>query len=144
MFNNTKLENVFLSLCKQILEADNSIRFVGVANKFGTRIASEYRKGLVPLLTESQSQLSTIESAIRMNTRIWEKDVESKLGKPVYSFTLYGKKIKRVTFLLDNEDYPILMVSLDREEGVVATADQECVTLNKILSIVNKQIRFDK
>jgi hypothetical protein len=122
MFNNTKLENVFLSLCKQILEADNSIRFVGVANKFGTRIASEYRKGLVPLLTESQSQLSTIESAIRMNTRIWEKDVESKLGKPVYSFTLYEKKIKRVTFLLDNEDYPILMVSLDREEGVVATA----------------------
>jgi hypothetical protein len=147
MFNNTKFENIiFPSLCKRILESDNSIRFVGVANKFGTKIASEYRKGLVPLLTESQSQLSTIESAIRMNTRIGEKDVESKLGKPIYSFTLYDKKIKRATFLLDNEDYPILMVSLDREgeEAAVATADQECVTLNNILSIVKEQIRFDK
>jgi hypothetical protein len=61
MFNNTKFDKViFPSLCKQILEDDNSIRFVGVVNKFGTKIASEYRKGLVPLLTESQTQLSII------------------------------------------------------------------------------------
>jgi hypothetical protein len=98
MFKDAKLENViFPSLCKQILEADGSIRFVGVANKFGTQIASQYRKGLVPLLTESQSQLSIIESAIRMYTRIEEKDVKSKLGNPIYSFTLYEKKIKRAT-----------------------------------------------
>jgi hypothetical protein len=142
MFRNTKLENIiFPSLCKQILEADSSIRFVGIANKFGTKIASEYRKGLAPLLTEGQSQLSAIESAIRMNTRIGENDVESKLGKPIYSFTLYDKKIKRATFMLDNEDYPILMISLDGEEqDAVATADKECVTLNKILSIVKEQI----
>jgi hypothetical protein len=142
IFCNTKLENlIFLSLCKQILEANSSIRFVGIANKFGTKIASEYRKGLVPLLTEGQSQLSAIESAIRMNTRIGENDVESKLGKPIYSFTLYDKKIKRATFLLDNEDYPILMISLDGEEqDALRTADKECVTLNKILSIVKEQI----
>ena len=140
MLNNTKFEKVVLhSLCKQILEADNSIRFVGVANKFGIKVASEYRKDLVPLFTESQSQLSVIESVIRMNTRIGEKDIESKLGRPIYSSTLY-EKMKRVTFLLDNEDYPILMVSLDRghEEGEVSTI-QECVALNKILSIVNEQ-----
>ena len=145
MFKNMKLENViFPSLCKRILEADTSIRFVGVANKFGTQIASQYRKGLVPLLTESQSQLSTIESAIRMYTRIGEKSVESKLGNPIYSFTLYEKKIKRATFLLENEDYPILLVSLDEEEDAVAKADHGYVTLNKILSIVKEQIRFDK
>ena len=136
MFNNNiKSQNIILpSLCKQILEADDCIRFVGIANKFGTKVISEYRKGLVPLLTESQLQLSTIESAIRMNTRIGQKDVESKLGRPIYSSTLYPK-IKRVTFLLDNEDYPILMVSLDREEE----EDQECIALNKVLSIVKKQ-----
>jgi hypothetical protein len=145
MFKNMKLENVvFPSLCKRILEADNSIRFVGVANKFGTQVASRYRKGLVPLLTESQSQLSTIESAIRMYTRIGEKSVESKLGNPIYSFTLYEKKIKRATFLLENEDYPILMVSLDKEEDAIAKADHGYVTLNKILSIVKEQIQFDK
>ena len=141
MFKDAKLENViFPSLCKLILEADGSIRFVGVANKFGTQIASQYRKGLVPLLTESQSQLSIIESAIRMYTRIEEKDVKSKLGNPIYSFTLYEKKIKRATFLLENEDYPILMVSLDKEEDAVAKADHGYVTLNKILSILKEQI----
>jgi hypothetical protein len=137
MFNNNKakFEKVILdSLCKQILEADKSIRFAGVANKFGTKIASEYRKGLVPLLTESELQLSTIESAIRMNTRIGQKDVELKLGKPIYSSTLY-RKIKRVTFLLDNEDYPTLMISLDKE----AESSQECMALNNVLSIVREQ-----
>jgi hypothetical protein len=145
MFKDAKLENIiFPSLCKQILEADSSIRFVGVANKLGTQISSQYRKGLVPLLTESQCQLSTIESTIRMYTRIGEKSVESKLGNPIYSFTLYEKKIKRATFFLDNEDYPILMVSLDKEEDAVAKPDHGYVTLSKILSIVKEQIRFDK
>jgi hypothetical protein len=140
MFNNNKakFEMVILpSLCKQILEADNSIRFVGIANRFGKKIAGEYRKGLVPLLTESELQLSTIESVIRMNTRIGEKDVESKLGRPIYSSTLY-EKIKRVTFLLDNEDYPTLMVSLDKE----AESSQECIALNKVLSIVRENKKW--
>ncbi len=121
------------SLCKHILEADNSIRFAGIANKFGSKIVSKYRKGLVPLLTENESTLSTIESVIRMNTRIGEKDIEVKLGKPIYSFTLY-EKIKRVTFLLDDQDYPILMISLNRE-----ATDQESIVFNKILSIVKKE-----
>jgi hypothetical protein len=72
-----------------------------------------------------------------MNTRIWEKDVQSKLGRPIYSYTLY-EKIKRVTFLLDNEDYPLLIVSLDREEGG-ASVIQESAALNKILSTVKEQ-----
>ena len=121
------------SLCRHILETDKSIRFAGIANKFGSEIVSEYRKGLVPLLTESESTLSTIQSMIRMNTRIGEKDIELKLGKPIYSFTLY-EKIKRVTFLLDDQDYPILMISLNRKAN-----DQESEVLDKILSIVKKR-----
>ena len=98
------------SLCKHILEADNSIRFAGITNKFGSMIVYEYRKDLVPLLTENESTLSTIESVIRMNTRIGEKNIELKLGKPIYSFTIY-EKIKRVTFLLDDQDYPTYDIS---------------------------------
>src|SRR5215831_7004132 len=121
------------SLCEHVLEADKSVRFAGIANKFGSKTVFEYRKGLVPLLTENESTLSTIESVIRMNTRIGEKNIELKLGKPIYSFTLY-EKIKRATFLLDNQDYPILMISLNRE-----ATDQESGVLSKILSIVNKE-----
>jgi hypothetical protein len=64
-----------------------------------------------------------------MNTR---KDYESKLGKPIYSFTLY-QKIKRVTITLENKEYPILLASFDLE------ADHENIIKNKILSIINEE-----
>ena len=118
------------NLCKQIIELDSAIRFVGIPNKFGKQIVVEYRKDLVPLLTESESELYAIESVMRMNTR---KDFESKLGKPIYSFTLY-EKIKRTTISLDNKDYPILMVSFDTE------ADHESIVLNKIIPFVKKEL----
>ena len=118
------------NLCKQIIELDSAIRFVGLPNKFGKQIVVEYRKSLTPLLTESESELYAIESVMRMNTR---KDFESKLGKPIYSFTLY-EKIKRTTISLDNKDYPILMVSFDIQ------ADHESIILNKIIPFVKNEL----
>jgi hypothetical protein len=118
------------NLCKQIIELDSTIRFAGIPNKFGKQIVVEYRKGLAPLLTNRESELYAIESVIRMNTR---KDYESKLGKPIYSFTLY-EKIKRTTISLDNKDYPILMVSFDID------ADHESIILNKIIPFVKNEL----
>ena len=118
------------NLCKKIIELDSSIRFAGIPNKFGKQIVVEYRQGLVPLLTESESELYAIESVMRMNTR---KDYESKLGRPIYSFTLY-EKIKRTTISLDNKDYPILMVSFDIE------VDHESIILNKIIPFVKSEL----
>jgi hypothetical protein len=118
------------NICKKIIELDSSIRFAGIPNKFGKQIVVEYRKGLAPLLTDSESELYAIETVIRMNTR---RDFESKLGKPVYSFTLY-EKIKRATISLDNKDYPILMVSFDAE------ADHESIILKKIIPFVKKEL----
>ena len=118
------------NLCKQIIELDSAIRFAGIPNKFGKQIVVEYRKGLTPLLTDTESELYAIESVMRMNTR---KDFESKLGKPIYSFTLY-EKLKRTTISLDNKDYPILMVSFDTE------ADHESIILNKIMPFVKNQL----
>jgi hypothetical protein len=118
------------NVCKNIIEMDNKIRFAGIPNKFGKQIVVEYRKGLDPLLTDSESELYAIETVIRMNTR---KDFESKLGKPIYSFTMY-EKLKRVTIPLDNNDYPILMVSFDIE------ADEESIILKKIIPFVKKEL----
>jgi hypothetical protein len=118
-----------LSLCNCILESDNTIRFVGIPNKMGKQIVSSYRAGLVPLLTPQELEMFAIESVLRMNTR---KDFESKLGKPIYSFTLY-QKIKRVTIALENEEYPILMASFDIE------ADHENIIVNKILPLINEE-----
>ena len=114
--------------CKQIIETDDSIRFVGIPNKFGKKIVSRYRNGLVPLLTEYESELYAVESVLRMNTRM---NMESKLGKPIYSFTLY-EKVKRATILLENKDHPIMMISFD------ITSNHEDIILNKILPLIRK------
>ena len=118
------------NVCKKIIGLDDSIRFAGIPNKFGKQIVVEYREGLEPFLTDSESELYAIETVIRMNTR---KDFESKLGKPIYSFTLY-EKLKRATIPLDSKDYPILMVSFDIE------ADHEPIILNKIIPFVKKEL----
>ena len=125
MFEELAMTIHLKDACLQILTEDSSIRFAGFSDKFGKQIAGEYRKGIIPLLTESQSDLYAIESIIRMNTR---RDLESQIGKPIYSFTLY-EKIRRATISLDNKDYPILMVSFD------LNADHESIILNKIIPI---------
>lgn len=76
------------NLCRQIIAIDKSIRFVGTPNKFGKKSVAEYRKELVHLLTEYESELYAIDSILRMNTR---RDMETKLGKPIFSLTLYEK-----------------------------------------------------
>ena len=117
------------SLCSRIIESDKAIRFVGISNKMGNQIISRYRAGLTPLLTPKEIEMYAIQSVLRMNTR---KDFESKLGKPIYSFTIY-QKIKRVTITLENEEYPILMASFDIE------ADHENIIVNKILPMINEE-----
>jgi hypothetical protein len=124
-----KAEQRLDSLCSRIIESDNTIRFVGISNKTGTQIISRYRKDLIPLLTPEETEKLALESVLRMNTR---KDFESKLGKPIYSFTIY-QKVKRVTIALENIEYPILMTSFDVE------ADHENIIVNKILPMVNEE-----
>jgi hypothetical protein len=116
-------------LCNQILESDSSVRFVGIPNKMGRQIVSSYRNGLTLLLTPQEIEMFAIESVLRMNTR---KDFESKLGRPIYSFTLY-EKIKRATITLESEEYPILMVSFDIQ------ADHDYIILDKMLPIIRKE-----
>jgi hypothetical protein len=115
------------NLCKQILQLDKTIRFVGIASIEGKLIAQEYREGLQSFLTKEESELSVMQSIIRMGTR---KVLEEKVGKTIYAFALY-EKVKRATMPLD--DSSILMVSFDIE------ANHEDIILNKILPLVSKE-----
>src|SRR5215213_5437532 len=124
-----KVEEGLRRLCNQILRSDSSVRFFGIPNKMGRQIVSSYRNGLTLLLTPQEIEMFAIESVLRMNTR---KDFESKLGKPIYSFTLY-EKIKRATITLESEEYPILMVSFDIQ------ADHDHIIIDKMLPIIRKE-----
>ena len=117
-------------LCKLIIQSDQSIRFVGIADKYGKQVAVSYREGLVPYLNQTESEIYSIDTVMRMNSR---KEMESKLGKVIYSFTLY-EKIKRATIYTRNIDYPVLMVSFDTQ------SDHHNIILNKILLIVKEKL----
>jgi hypothetical protein len=74
---------------------------------------------------------------LRMVTR---KDILSKLGKPIYSFTLY-EKVKRATILLENSNSDcslILMVSFDNNNEVGTY--QESIILDGILPLVSYRL----
>src|SRR5215469_2280189 len=133
---------VLHDICNKILEIDKSIRFAAFVNNMGTIIAAQHREPLSvekekeqSLLTKDELELSAIESVLRMVTR---KDMMSKFGKPLYSFTSY-EKVKRATILLENSknsDCPhILMVSLDNNNE--AGAYQETIILNGILPLLS-------
>lgn len=117
-------------LCKQIIQSDNSIRFVGIADKYGKQVAVNYREGLVPYLDQTESEIYSIDTVMRMNSRL---EMESKLGKVIYSFTLY-EKLKRATIYVGNIDYPVLMTSFDTH------SDHDSIILNKILPIVRAKL----
>jgi hypothetical protein len=124
-----KTEEDLRRLCNQIQESDSSVRFVGIPNKMGRQIVSSHRHDLALLLTPQEIEMFAIESVLRMNTR---KDFESKLGKPIYSFTLY-EKVKRATITLESKEYPIVMISFDIQ------ADHDYIIMDKILPIIRKE-----
>ena len=126
-------KSMLLNVCDRILEVDNSIRFSGFANNNGKIIAAQYRNGLDPLLTSEESELSFIDSVLRMRTR---DDMKTKLGKVIYSSTVY-EKVNRATILLDNEEYPILMVSFDNNTTIGKGGDHESIIVYGILSLVS-------
>lgn len=117
-------------LCKQILRSDDSIRFVGLADKYGKQVAVNYRDGLIPYLNQTESEIYSVDAVMRMNSR---KEMESRLGKVIYSFTLY-EKLKRATIYIGNIDYPVLMTSFD------IRSDHDSIILNKIIPIVRAKL----
>ena len=106
-------ESKLHDVCEQILKLDSSVRFAGFINNMGIIITYQYRDGLDPLLKTKECELSFIDTVLRMRIR---KDMEPKLGKVLYSLTLY-EKVKRVTILPHNEEDPILMVSFDNNNS---------------------------
>lgn len=115
-------------LCIGILKTDKSVRFAGIANRMGRLVSAKFREGLQPLLTKEELEGSVMKATLRMKTR---EDYESKLGKAVYTFSLY-KKVKRASIALDSNDYSLLMVSFD------TGADHEAIILERILPIMKQ------
>ena len=111
------------SLCNEILKLDDSIRFAALANDMGKVLGAKFRPGVQALLTKEEIEDNIIKAVLRMKTR---EDYEQKLGKTIYTFSLYDK-VKRVSIALNQENYSLLMVSFEVE------ADHEAIILQKLL-----------
>jgi len=112
--------------CTQVVALNKNIRFAGVVDKYGKMAMSEYRKGLVPLLSREQSMSSILQASIRMGSR---KVMQASLGKIIYSMTLYEKV---VMVSLPLSDHSLLMVSFETK------GDHESIMMKQILPFLNR------
>jgi hypothetical protein len=117
---------IFEEFCQLILDADESIRFVGIATLTGAILAMKYRANLTPLLTQEETASSIKYSIWRMESR---RGVEEKLGKTLYVIATY-EKLKRATIPVGQEGNSILIISFDNG------CDAESIIRDKILTII--------
>ena len=63
---------------KGVLNLHKSIRWIGIANRFGVLLNAEYREGLKPILTEEENEEYASSTITRQKTRI---KFEPQIGK---------------------------------------------------------------
>jgi len=55
---------------KEVLKLDKSIRWVGIANKYGILLNVEHREGLQPLMTDEENEEYAHLTVTRHKTRV--------------------------------------------------------------------------
>jgi hypothetical protein len=95
------------SFTKEILSIDNSIRWIGIANKFGVLINAEHREGIQLLMSEEENEEYASLTVTRYKTRV---KFQPKIGQLMYAFAKY-EKLCRATIHI-NDDY-FLLLTLD-------------------------------
>jgi hypothetical protein len=113
---------------KQILNLHGSIRWVGIANKFGVLVNVGQRQDLQPLLSEEENEDYASATVTRQKTRT---KFEPKIGKLVYAAARY-QKLNRATIPI-NDDY-YLLVTLDAE-----LKNFDDLIMEKVIPLVMKE-----
>ena len=132
----------YYEIVHKILELDKSITSVTIADlTTGKVLATNYKEeaGAMSLLTRQEAELFTIQSIIRMDSRT---TLEHKLGKVLYSITVYENVITASMYLFNhliiirrseddknnnNDDDPILLLSFEKN------ANHELIINSKVL-----------
>ena len=124
------------NLCKEILQLDNSIRFVGIANNLGSLVATAYRNGLIPLMDKQETSHYAIQTVLRAATR---EDFESKIGRLEYSIGKYERLIRATIPIKlssskedDGSKFYYLLLSFDLNSNVMDVIE------NKVMPFIEK------
>jgi hypothetical protein len=117
-------DTFFENFCKGVLERDHFIRFAGVSNHLGHLVATAYRGGLAPLMTQDETARYAVQAAIRAATR---ETFETRIGELQFSISRYSKLVRAtVPIKSSGKNKFLLLMSFD----VDAEAD----------SIINKKV----
>ena|SRR6476646_1826325 len=115
------------SFSEQLLRFEKSIRWIGIANKYGVLLNVEYRDNLTPFMTEEENEEYAANAVKRYKTRL---KFQTKIGMLNYAFGRY-EKISRVTIPI-NQDY-YLLLTLDADEKAY-----DDLIMNKIFPFIDK------
>ncbi len=115
------------SFSEQLLRFEKSLRWIGIANKYGVLLNVEYRDNLTPFMTEEENEEYAANAVKRYKTRL---KFQTKIGMLNYAFGRY-EKIGRVTIPI-NQDY-YLLLTLDADEK-----NYDDLIMNKIIPFINK------
>lgn len=113
---------------KKILNLHSSVRWMGIANKFGVLLNAEHREGLEQLMTDEENEEYAALTVTRHKTRV---KFQPKIGDLIYAVGKYEKVI-RATIRI-NEDY-FLLLTLD-----VDAKDYDSILVNKVIPLVEKR-----
>ena len=124
------------TICKEILQLDNSIRFAAIANNLGSLVATAYRNGLTPLMDKQETSHYALQAVLRAATR---EDFESKIGRMEYSIGKYERLIRatipiKLSSSKENESkFYYLLLSFDLNSNVMDVIE------NKIMPFIEKK-----
>lgn len=118
----------YAEFCANILILDNSIRFVGIADKTGRIFATAQRPGIEPILTKEELEESIRDAVVRFAI---DPFLEEKTGRIIYALTVY-EKLRRATIRFHKEE--ILVMTFDLE------TDLESIVTGKVLPLMRDKL----
>jgi hypothetical protein len=113
---------------KSMLNLDPSVRWMGIASKFGILVNAEHREGLEQLMTDEENEEYAALTVTRHKTRL---KFQPKIGDLIYAVGKY-EKIIRVTIKI-NEDY-FLLLTLD-----IDAKDYDSILVEKVIPLVRER-----
>lgn len=105
--------------CKKVLESPK-IRFVGVLNKMGKKIAGGFKEGITSYLPGKENQMMYVQLTLEYLMR---KDFDNNLGPIDYIASRRGK---------------VTMISIPTKEYLVLISAQRDVNVEETINEVNK------
>ena len=114
------------SFSEELLNLDNSLRWIGISNKYGVLINVEQRKDLEPLMSEEESEEYAAAAVSRYRTRI---KFQTKIGKLNYAVGRY-ENVTRITIPISNDYF--LLLTIDKEKNY------DDMVKEKIIPFINR------